>query len=62
MIETREDARRLISELKKKGRAFNKWFNSLKYDTIMHMTNEKMQKCRGAWDEGYERGKEYEAD
>lgn len=60
MIQSRDDARRLINELKQKGKAFNAWLNTQDFGTIMHMKKDEMAKYRDAWEEGYERGKQYE--
>lgn len=62
MIQSREDARQLINELKQKGKQFNAWLNTQAYISIMHMKQGEMAKYRDAWEEGYNRGKEYGQD
>lgn len=54
------EARLTINELKQKGKWFNEWLNSLEYDKLMHIKQGEMAKCRDTWEEGYQRGREYE--
>lgn len=51
--------RKYTAELKQKGKQFNAWLNTQPYKVIMHIKKEEMQLYRGAWEEGYHRGKEY---